>query len=182
MMPPAIVLDPPEQCLLMREEIFGPVLPVIGYDTINDALTYMAQKPHPLALYIFAENAQEQVDILDRTTSGGVTINGTLLHIAQEGLPFGGVGPSGASSGDGPRSRLSAPLVPSVPRAPREPAQPVATAPRPQARRLRRVVESSMAHRNALAAPRIPHRAASRELRAASRARQAMRRSVLAST
>jgi coniferyl-aldehyde dehydrogenase len=95
LMPPAIVLNPPQNSLLMREEIFGPVLPVLGYDTLDDALETIASQPHPLALYIFAEDRGEQTYVLDRTKSGGVTVNGTLLHIAQEGLPFGGVGASG---------------------------------------------------------------------------------------
>jgi coniferyl-aldehyde dehydrogenase len=95
LMPPAIVLNPPEDSVLMREEIFGPVLPVLGYDTLDDALDMIASQPHPLALYIFAEDRGEQTYVLDRTQSGGVTVNGTLLHIAQEGLPFGGVGASG---------------------------------------------------------------------------------------
>ncbi|MDP3492090.1 MAG: coniferyl aldehyde dehydrogenase [Hyphomonadaceae bacterium] len=95
MLPPVVVLDAPENCTLMREEIFGPVLPIIGYDTLDDALEWINSHPHPLALYIFAEDRKEQTKVLDRTQSGGVTVNGTLLHIAQEGLPFGGVGASG---------------------------------------------------------------------------------------
>ncbi len=94
-LPPIVVLDPPQGCLLVREEIFGPVLPVIGYDTLDDALDWINSHPHPLALYVFAEDQREQTKVLDGTQSGGVTVNGTLLHIAQEGLPFGGVGPSG---------------------------------------------------------------------------------------
>ncbi len=94
-LPPVVVLDAPEDCVLMREEIFGPVLPVIGYDTLEDALDWINTHPHPLALYVFAEDRKEQARVLDRTQSGGVTVNGTLLHIAQEGLPFGGVGASG---------------------------------------------------------------------------------------
>ncbi len=94
-LPPVVVLDAPENCMLMREEIFGPVLPIVGYDTLEDALDWINTHPHPLALYIFAEDRKEQNRVLDRTQSGGVTVNGTLLHIAQEGLPFGGVGASG---------------------------------------------------------------------------------------
>lgn len=92
---PAVVLEAPQECMLVREEIFGPVLPVIGYDTLDDAIDWVRTHPHPLALYVFAEDSKEQSRVLDRTQSGGVTINGTLLHIAQEGLPFGGVGDSG---------------------------------------------------------------------------------------
>ena len=94
-MPPVVVLDAPQDCALMREEVFGPVLPIMAYDAMDDALDWIRSHPHPLALYIFAEDRGEQARVLDRTRSGGVTINGTLLHIAQEGLPFGGVGPSG---------------------------------------------------------------------------------------
>jgi coniferyl-aldehyde dehydrogenase len=94
-LPPIVVLDPPQGCLLVREEIFGPVLPVIGYDSLDDALDWINAHPHPLALYVFAEDMREQSKVLDGTQSGGVTVNGTLLHIAQEGLPFGGVGASG---------------------------------------------------------------------------------------
>jgi coniferyl-aldehyde dehydrogenase len=92
---PVVVLDAPQDCTLMREEIFGPVLPVIGYDALEDALDWVGSHPCPLALYIFAEDRREQNIALDRTRSGGVTVNGTLLHIAQEDLPFGGVGASG---------------------------------------------------------------------------------------
>lgn len=92
---PVVVIDAPQDSLLMREEIFGPVLPVIGYDTLEDAIDWINTHPHPLALYVFAEDMREQNRVLDRTQSGGVTVNGTLLHIAQEGLPFGGVGASG---------------------------------------------------------------------------------------
>ncbi|RYG35516.1 MAG: coniferyl aldehyde dehydrogenase [Burkholderiales bacterium] len=95
LLPPVVVMDAPENCALMREEIFGPVLPIVGYDTLDDALDWVNSHPHPLALYIFAEDKKEQTRVLDRTQSGGVTVNGTLLHIAQEGLPFGGVGASG---------------------------------------------------------------------------------------
>jgi coniferyl-aldehyde dehydrogenase len=95
LMPPVVVVDPPQDCALMREEIFGPVLPIVGYDTLEDALDWINTHPHPLALYIFAEDGREQNIVLDRTQSGGVTVNGTLLHIAQDGLPFGGIGASG---------------------------------------------------------------------------------------
>jgi coniferyl-aldehyde dehydrogenase len=95
LMPPAVVIDPPDDSILIREEIFAPILPVIGYDALDQALERIASQPHPLALYIFAESRREQNEVLSRTQSGGVTINATLLHIAQEDLPFGGVGASG---------------------------------------------------------------------------------------
>lgn len=102
-LPPVVVIDAPQESVLMREEIFGPVLPVIGYDSLADALDWVNSHPHPLALYVFAEDTREQSRVLDRTQSGGVTVNGTLLHIAQEGLPFGGVGASGWGAYHGKR-------------------------------------------------------------------------------
>jgi coniferyl-aldehyde dehydrogenase len=94
-MPPTIVLDPPPDSRLMREEIFGPVLPIVPYDTLDEALAFVADRPHPLALYCFAADNKEIDHVLSRSQSGGVTINGTLLHIAQEDMPFGGIGASG---------------------------------------------------------------------------------------
>lgn len=93
--PPVIVIDPPASCGLLQEEIFAPVLPVISYDTLEEAVGWIGDRPHPLALYVFAEDRREESYVLDRTQSGGVTVNATLLHVAQEGLPFGGVGASG---------------------------------------------------------------------------------------
>ncbi|HWU65344.1 MAG TPA: coniferyl aldehyde dehydrogenase [Ensifer sp.] len=92
---PTLVIDPPTDCLLMEEEIFGPILPIIPYDTLEDATAFVRARPRPLALYIFTNDRSTQRRILETTISGNVTINGTLLHIAQNDLPFGGVGPSG---------------------------------------------------------------------------------------
>lgn len=92
---PTLVIDPPPTCLLMREEIFGPILPVIGYETLEEALTIVNSRDRPLALYLFTHDRKVEAEVLSRATSGGVTVNGTLLHIAQDGLPFGGIGPSG---------------------------------------------------------------------------------------
>lgn len=94
-LPPVVVVNPPQSSMLIRDEIFAPVLPIIGYDSLEDALQWINAHPHPLALYVFAEDRREQNTVMDRTQSGGVTINATLLHFAQEGLPFGGVGASG---------------------------------------------------------------------------------------
>jgi coniferyl-aldehyde dehydrogenase len=94
-LPPVVVVNPPQSSMLIRDEIFAPVLPIIGYDSLEDALHWINTHPHPLALYVFAEDRREQNTVLDHTHSGGVTINATLLHFAQEGLPFGGVGASG---------------------------------------------------------------------------------------
>jgi coniferyl-aldehyde dehydrogenase len=92
---PTIVVNAPADCDLMQDEIFGPVLPVVGYDTLDGATDLIADQPHPLALYVFGESGGEVARVLDRTQSGGVTVNGTLMHIAQDNLPFGGVGASG---------------------------------------------------------------------------------------
>jgi coniferyl-aldehyde dehydrogenase len=92
---PTVVLGAPEETILASEEIFGPVLPVIGYDRLDEAIAFVQSRDRPLALYCFSGSRATQERVLQRTLSGGVTLNGTLLHIAQESLPFGGVGPSG---------------------------------------------------------------------------------------
>lgn len=92
---PAIVIGAPDDCRLMREEIFGPVLPVLAYDSLHEAVSRVRSGDHPLALYVFSQDEAEIDAVLDGTQSGGVTINGTLMHIAQDALPFGGVGASG---------------------------------------------------------------------------------------
>ena len=75
-------------------EIFGPLLPIIPYDELDEALAYVNARPRPLALY-FGYDRPEQQRVLDSTHSGGVCLNDTLLHVAQDDLPFGGIGPSG---------------------------------------------------------------------------------------
>lgn len=97
-LPPTLILDPPADCLLMEEEIFGPVLPLIPYDDFDTALHFVRQRPRPLALYLFTHDRALERKTLDMTISGNVTINGTLLHIAQNDLPFGGIGPSGVGA------------------------------------------------------------------------------------
>ena len=79
---------------VMQEEIFGPILPVVPYDDIGDAIRFVRERSHPLALYYFG-GGEGRRRVLRETISGGVTVNNTLLHFAQEDLPFGGVGPSG---------------------------------------------------------------------------------------
>jgi acyl-CoA reductase-like NAD-dependent aldehyde dehydrogenase len=81
-----------------REEIFGPVLPVIGYRKLDDAIGYINDRPRPLALYLFTNRGRSKRALLKRTTSGGVTVNDTMLHFLQEGSPFGGSGESGMGS------------------------------------------------------------------------------------
>ncbi len=95
---PTIIVDPPRDSLIMREEIFGPVLPIISSDSVDDALRIINEKDRPLALYVLSNSDAERRKILGRTISGGVTLNGTLMHVAQNDLPFGGVGPSGTGA------------------------------------------------------------------------------------
>ena len=98
---PVIVLDAPPGCGLLREEIFGPVLPVLVHDGIADAVAQVNAGERPLALYVFTRDAHIREQVLARTLSGGATVNGTLMHIAQEALPFGGVGASGQGATQG---------------------------------------------------------------------------------
>jgi coniferyl-aldehyde dehydrogenase len=92
---PTIILDAPPETLFLTEEIFGPVLPVVPYDNLDEAIRFVAGRERPLALYCFTKDRRRERRVLDGAISGGVTLNGTLLHVAQENLPFGGVGPSG---------------------------------------------------------------------------------------
>jgi acyl-CoA reductase-like NAD-dependent aldehyde dehydrogenase len=92
---PTILINPPDDLKVMREEIFGPILPLKTYDSIDQAITYVNQHERPLALYLFTRSQSTIDSVLTRTISGGVCINDTLLHIAAEDLPFGGVGASG---------------------------------------------------------------------------------------
>lgn len=92
---PALVFDTTDAMPLMQEEIFGPILPVLPYDRLDDAIAYINARPRPLALYWFGSNTRARDEVLHRTVSGGVTVNDTLMHIAHENLPFGGVGDSG---------------------------------------------------------------------------------------
>jgi len=96
---PTLLLDVTDDMGAMQEEIFGPILPVITYDGLEDAIAYVNARPRPLALYYFGTDAQSQQKVLERTTSGGVLINDTILHYAQDDLPFGGVGFSAPITG-----------------------------------------------------------------------------------
>ncbi|MCC7154842.1 MAG: coniferyl aldehyde dehydrogenase [Bryobacterales bacterium] len=94
-MPPVAVKRVTSEMTLMREEIFGPVLPVVPYQSLDDAIAYVNSRPRPLALYYFDNHRKRVNRVLNETVSGGVTVNDVILHVAQSGLPFGGVGPSG---------------------------------------------------------------------------------------
>jgi acyl-CoA reductase-like NAD-dependent aldehyde dehydrogenase len=93
--PPVAILGAYDDMRVMQDEIFGPILPVVPYRDIGDAIAYVNARPRPLALYVFDDDPTGVSRILEETVSGGVTVNDTLLHIAQDELPFGGVGPSG---------------------------------------------------------------------------------------
>jgi coniferyl-aldehyde dehydrogenase len=92
---PHLLLDTNEDMQLMQDEIFGPLLPILPYDSIDDAICYIKARPHPLALYIMSFDNAIQQKIQRETISGGVAINDTIMHVAAEDAPFGGVGSAG---------------------------------------------------------------------------------------
>jgi coniferyl-aldehyde dehydrogenase len=92
---PTLVLDPTESMRISNEEIFGPILPVVEYETLEKAIAYINGRPRPLALYVFSDDEKIVERVLDRTVSGGACVNETILQVAQDDLPFGGVGESG---------------------------------------------------------------------------------------
>ncbi len=95
---PTLILNPTDDMKVMQEEIFGPVLPVKTYKAVDEALGYINGHDRPLGLYWFGADDAEKQKVLDGTTSGGVTVNDVIMHVAQEELPFGGIGPSGMGS------------------------------------------------------------------------------------
>tara|TARA_R110002073_G_scaffold289878_10_gene454814 strand:- start:9465 stop:10877 length:1413 start_codon:yes stop_codon:yes gene_type:complete len=104
---PTIVLDPPLNSRMMTEEIFGPILPVVGYETLNDAISFVNERDHPLALYVYAKDKTVARRVLDATLSGGASINASMLHMSVEGMPFGGVGKSGQGAYHGEHGFLT---------------------------------------------------------------------------
>jgi coniferyl-aldehyde dehydrogenase len=92
---PTLVMGVNDGMRIMQEEIFGPLLPVVTYGDLDEAIRYVNEHPRPLALYYFDYDSARIDKVLARTVAGGVTINDTMLHVVQEELPFGGVGPSG---------------------------------------------------------------------------------------
>jgi coniferyl-aldehyde dehydrogenase len=95
---PVLMTGMSDSLQVMQEEIFGPILPVVPFDRLDDAIAYVNQRPRPLALYYFDHSRKRRSDVLQRTLSGGVTLNDTIFHVALETLPFGGIGPSGIGS------------------------------------------------------------------------------------
>jgi coniferyl-aldehyde dehydrogenase len=94
-MPVSLVIDPDERLGLMREEIFGPILPIVPYDSVDEAIGQVNAGERPLGLYVFAADEQEAQDVLDRTVSGGAAVNACAAQGALPSLGFGGVGHSG---------------------------------------------------------------------------------------
>ena len=94
-LPPTIVTGVNDEMRVMQEEIFGPLLPLLPYRQLDEALGYVADHPRPLAMYYFDDDRARIERVLHDAMAGGVTVNDTMLHIAQDALPFGGVGASG---------------------------------------------------------------------------------------
>lgn len=90
-----IIRDCPADLAVMSEEIFGPILPLISYDSLDEAIAFVNDRPRPLGLYFFGSDKTEERAVLERTISGGVTLNDVVFHVTVEDLPFGGVGASG---------------------------------------------------------------------------------------
>lgn len=94
-LPMTLVLEPTDEMTVMQEEIFGPVICIKSYQDIEECVRFIRARPHPLALYYFGNNKQEERYVLDNTISGGVCINDVMQHVSSEDLPFGGIGASG---------------------------------------------------------------------------------------
>lgn len=94
-MPPQLITGVSDKMLVMKEEIFGPILPVIGYRHVTEALAFINARPRPLALYLFSNDQILVRQVIEQTHSGGIAVNDTLLHLAAQDAPFGGVGESG---------------------------------------------------------------------------------------
>ena len=101
--PPTLILNATDDMQVMQEEIFGPVLPIRTYDSVDDTIREINARPRPLALYYFGDDNSESEALLNHTHSGGVTINDVIFHFAMDDLPFGGVGPSGMGAYHGHR-------------------------------------------------------------------------------
>ncbi|MFP1632666.1 coniferyl aldehyde dehydrogenase [Zhengella sp. ZM62] len=93
--PPTLVLNPTDEMAIMQHEIFGPLLPIMNYQDVDEAIEYVNNHPRPLALYYFGSDRSEEDRVIRNTTSGGVTVNDVILHVIQEDLPIGGIGNSG---------------------------------------------------------------------------------------
>jgi len=95
---PTLLTEVTPDMLIMQEEIFGPVVPIMTYESIDDVIAYIAHRPKPLALYVYSNTQKTVDDVLSKTSSGGVTVNGFFSHYLENQLPFGGVNQSGMGS------------------------------------------------------------------------------------
>ena len=98
LMPPVIISEPAPESDVMQNEIFAPVLPLMHYDTLDNAIAFVNARPRPLALYVFGDNNRDIDKVRTNTVSGGLCINEVIMHVAQHDLPFGGVGDSGTGA------------------------------------------------------------------------------------
>ncbi len=89
------MLDTDEDMMIMQDEIFGPLLPIKPYDDVNEVINYINEHERPLALYIYSNDSQLQQTFIDKTMSGGICIKDSMLHVAQDDMPLGGIGNSG---------------------------------------------------------------------------------------
>lgn len=98
LMPPVIVSEPAPDSEVMQNEIFAPILPLMHYESLDDAIEFVNARPRPLALYVFGDNHTGIEKVRNNTVSGGLCINEVIMHVAQHDLPFGGVGDSGTGA------------------------------------------------------------------------------------
>jgi aldehyde dehydrogenase (NAD+) len=101
---PTVLTDVPLDTRIMKEEIFGPLLPVIPYQSLDEALQIINDQPSPLSLYVFSEREATVDTVLNRTTAGSTCVNEGFLHFLNPNLPFGGKGESGIGRAHGIRS------------------------------------------------------------------------------
>jgi aldehyde dehydrogenase (NAD+) len=104
---PMVLIDVPEDAAIMQEEIFGPIMPILTYEAIDKVIDRVNSRDKPLALYVFSNNEKFVEDVIGRTSSGGVTVNDVIRHVAEANLPFGGAGPSGHGNYHGKYSFLA---------------------------------------------------------------------------
>ena len=104
---PTVICPPDDSAACMQEEIFGPILPVLGCDNLDEAIDFINKRPKPLALYVFSENKKSINKTIMNTSSGGVCVNDVVSHIINPELPFGGIGQSGMGTYHGKESFLT---------------------------------------------------------------------------
>jgi coniferyl-aldehyde dehydrogenase len=94
-MTPHLVMEVTDDMKIMQEELFGPILPILPYDSLEEALAFIASRPRPLALYLFTCDKALQERVMTRTHAGSMAINEAVIQVGIDDLPFGGIGPSG---------------------------------------------------------------------------------------